>query len=616
MKQEGVIGVSLAAAMALSAVVWVVLPSLEAAPQRVEREAGVHIERARRLFHQYNANLGYQALLVETLRDLGVDATAPEELSEDATDVYQEAHTELWESYTPMDWSDSPRQARTNYGNINGQIGSGVRARTQLIADNDALLKDAAFEVDAALAVTAGGVDGRSQAEATRLKAIIEYYQGLSLRLRAGLMRNEAMAYRRELAGVAGLVEALNISQTVLEDSGIDTQLDALTAKVEEKTTTLREQESALKALDKKIADLERRIASAEARRDKARRTLDKIRAKGIDFSDPQGSAAFATQITEQDRVYREAIREMESLRAGSYPYAQIDATGDYVHGRYLENGSPSNLTIEPGLTHYQGARDIAAAELKNARDDIDSLQAGIASLNNMRETIARRQKESRERIVAIQPESAEILDDLTATEDEAAALEADAIAKFTASARTSRNAASLIGSWVSDARGRTQSLPSEKQESSGIYARTKAAWMGGHIAAQGADAELSKAWIYYDQYLAASQNAALFSWLPPELGLTEADAETESEAALEARDNAAEAIAAVHAILERAHRDADRHWTMVAQAAGATYILALLGDESYAADAIDGYREALKGRETEPYVQRLASRLRLLESR
>ncbi len=616
MKQERAIGISLVAALALSGGVWVMLPSLEAAPQRVEREAGVHIERARRLFHQYNANLGYQSLLVDTLRDMGVDASEWQDASDDAADIYQEAHTELWESYTPTNWSDAPRKANTNYGNIDGQIGTGVRVRTQLIASNDRLLKDAAFEVDAALSVTSGGVDGRSHAEATRLKAVIQYYQGLSLRLQASVKRNEAEVYRRELADAAGRVEALNIAQSLLENSDIDAQIATLTTQVDEGARDIREREAAINALNEKIADLQGRIAAAEARRDKARRSLDKIREAGIDFSDVNGPATFAAHVTEQDRVYREAVREMESLRAGSYPYAQIDATGDYVHGSYLENGSAQNLTIEPGLTHYQNARDIAAAELDKARDSIDGLQEGVDQLGAMRQTIVRQQEEARDQVAAIRPESAEILDDLVATEDEATALESEAIAKFTASARTSRNAASLVAAWVSDAREKTQALPQEKQEPSGVYARTKAGWMGGHIAAQGADAELAKAWIHYDQYLAATQNAVLFSWLPAELGLADADAEEEAEIATEARDGAVEAVEAVHNVLERAHRTADRHWTMVAQAAGATYILALLGDESYVADAIDSYREALKGRETDAFVQRLASRLRQLESR
>lgn len=616
MKQERVIGVSLVLALALSAGAWVMLPSLEAAPQYVEREAGVHIERARRLFHQYNANLGYQALLVGTLRDMGVDAEAWEDASDEAADIYQEAHTELWEAYTPTNWSDAPRKANTNYGNIDGQVGVGVGARTKLIAGNEAILKDAAREVNEALMVSSGGVDGRSHAEATRLKAIIEYYQGQSLRLQACLKRNQVESFRSELADVAGRVGALTIAQSLLADSDIDSRIVELSAEADRALRDIREREASLKAIEDKITDIEARIAAAETRRDKARKTLDRLRASGIDFSDPNGVQTFTAQVTEQDRVYREAVREMESLRAGSYPYAQIDATGDYINGRYLENGSAQNLTIEPGLTHYQSERDVAIAELESARHSVEGIQEGVVQLEGLREAIVRQQTEARDNIVAIRPESAEILDDLISTEDEAAALEADAIAKFSASAKTSRNAASLVSTWISDARDKTQSLPQEKQESSGLHARTKATWMGGHIAAQGADAELAKAWIHYDQYLSATEDAALFSWLPSELGLTSADAGEETELAVEARDHAVEAVEAVHSVLERAHRDAERHWTLVAQGAGATYILALLGDESFVADAIAGYREALKGRETDPFTQRLASRLRQLESR
>ena len=43
---------------------------------------------------------------------------------------------------------------------------------------------------------------------------------------------------------------------------------------------------------------------------------------------------------------------------------------------------------------------------------------------------------------------------------------------------------------------------------------------------------------------------------------------------------------------------------------------MVLFGDQAYLADAVEAYREALKGREDELYVQRLAARLRQLEAR
>jgi len=607
---------ALAIAGAAYGAFWVVLPSLEAASRRVDRDASVYLERARRLLHQYNANLDYQALLVGSLRDLGVDAEVPEELSDDGASVYEDSHTALWASYPPMDWSDSPHEATTNYGDIDGQIRKGVEGRKQLIQDNADLLSEAADEIDEALAVSDGGVNARSNAEGNRLKGIIQYYEGLALRLQSGLVRNEAQSVRRDLADLAGRVEALKQSLTVLDDSGIDTLIATVQEEYSRKEQDVRQREREATALGDRITELKRRIEAARERRDKARRTFDQLREIGIDFTDPNGAAEFAARITEQDRVYREAVREMESLVAGSYPYAQIDATGDYIRGRYLENGSPTNLTVEPGLKHYEAERAVADAVLERMRFALDGSRDDVAGLEQLRADLMQRQKDAQNRVASLKPQAAEIFEDLLALEEEAAGLEEQAIAKLSASAKTSQNAASLVGDWVNDARNRTQSMSPQKAEQSAFSPRTKAAWMAGHIAAQGADAKLVLAWIYYDRFLSASRDAELFATLPAELGLQDADAQAELEAAAEAREAGVEAISEVHAILQRAHRDADKQWTFVAEDAGAKYLLALFGDQSYAADAIEAYREALKGRENEPYVQRLAARLKQLESR
>jgi len=608
--------VALAVAGAAYGAFWVVLPSLEAASRQVDREAGIHIERARRLLHQYNAGLDYQALLVGSLRDLGVDAEAPENLSEDAADIYKDSHTSLWTSFSPTDSIDSTRPATTNYRDIDDQIRRGVAGREQLIRDNEDLLTLAAKEIDVGLSLSSGGADARSHAEANRLKGVIQYYEGLALRLQSALVRNEAQAVRRDLAEFAGRVESLKQSQTVLDDSGIDALLATIREEYTRKEQDVRRREREMAALGDKIAELERRIEAAKERRNKARRTFDQLREMGIDFSDPNGAADFAARIAEQDRVYREAVREMESLVAGSYPYAQIDATGDYLHGRYLENGSPANLTVEPGLKHYQAERAVAETELERTRFALDGARDDVAAFERLREDLMQQQRDAQDRIASLRPQATEIFDELASLEDEAASLEEQAIAKLSASAKTSKTAASLVGAWVDDARNRTQSLSPEKLEQSAFTSRTKAAWMGGHIAAQSADAELVLAWIHYDRFLGASRDAELFASLPAELGLRDADARAELDAAAEARDAGVKAIGEVHSILQRAHREADRQWTFVAQDAGAKYLLALFGDEAYAADAIEAYREALKGREDEPYVQRLAARLKRLEAR
>ena len=69
-------------------------------------------------------------------------------------------------------------------------------------------------------------------------------------------------------------------------------------------------------------------------------------------------------------------------------------------------------------------------------------------------------------------------------------------------------------------------------------------------------------------------------------------------------------------AVLERAHGRAERHWTLAAQAADATYLLAMFGREDYLPDAVEAYRKAVSGRESDAYAKPFVARLNRLEGR
>jgi hypothetical protein len=138
---------------------------------------------------------------------------------------------------------------------------------------------------------------------------------------------------------------------------------------------------------------------------------------------------------------------------------------------------------------------------------------------------------------------------------------------------------------------------------------------MGGHITAQAADARMVMAWIHYDRYLTHTYNARIIGTLPDSIRLTDASADDELAMATEARDAGSALTQQASKSLEKAYKDAERHWTLVAQQADATYLLALFGDAAYIDDAIAGYRNAIKGREDRPYVKKIADRLKRLEN-
>ncbi len=125
-----------------------------------------------------------------------------------------------------------------------------------------------------------------------------------------------------------------------------------------------------------------------------------------------------------------------------------------------------------------------------------------------------------------------------------------------------------------------------------------------------------AQAWVYYERYSAANQTAELLAEVAETLGLAEADADSELIKAQEARDGGVAEVQRAVAELQTAHGKVGRHWTIVAQEAGAIYLLYLFGYDNYLDEAIEAYRSALKGREDADYTERLAARLARLEKR
>lgn len=619
MKADKMTAIAFAATIGVCGIAWLFLPTLQASQRKVDAEASLHLERARRLLHQYSAELAYRALVLDQLRDaeVDVDITDPKALTENAGDEYQERHTELWTAFQPNDWEqDPPRSDKPSYGNVTGQIRDGVKGRATLVAENGKLLKEALEEVEKALSAASGSATASSHFEAGRLKGVIHYHRGLAERIRAGLKRAEAEGYRRRLVGLANRGVEWAPSKTLVADSGIDEQIRRVNEKAVQAEGELNDDRKALAALDSTIGDLEKRLNAAQSRTDQARATMEKLEREGVDFSDPKGAETFGSRLTEQDSAYRGALREVQSLEAGRLPKADIDASGDFLKGRYLENGSATNLTIEHGLAHYRNERVVLAAKVEGEQKGVTDLLSDLSRIAGIKSANEAAQTDAAQRIAETAPLAAEAYDELNRLESEAEVVEDAALKLLDQSVSASQQAAGAVDEWISQAREHTQNLAPEAKERSAYSARENDDWMGGHIAAQAADARLAKAWIHYDRFVAASQNADVLALVTKTLGLKEADPESERTKAAEARDAGIEEVTKAMEVLEKAHRKTEKHWTLAAQAAGTTYLLALFGQTDYIADAVEGYHNALKGRETEKYTEKLAARLKRLESR
>lgn len=584
--------------------------------QTLENEVSVHLEQARRILHQHNAELDYQSLLMDQIQNLDVELADPDDLSDDALDEYQEIHTQLWESFQPINWGANPRDARASYGNLPRQMTDGRNDRKKFINNNQKLLKQALLYVDDALAIDLGDQSGRTHAEANRLKGIVLYHLGLSHRIHASLVRVEALPYRKVLADAVSRMNRAQPHKSLVADSHVDEQISNLREQIQQTQADIDQRQLELDDVQQQIRGLQRRISNAKSLRDDARKQMDRLKSSGLDFSDPQGAQTFAMQLRQQDRIFRKADRDAQSLNAGLYTHAKIDASGDFLRGRYVENGSVHNLTIEHGLHYYENEQQVLSASIDGLQHMLENLYDDTTRLESLKDSYAIAQVDAARQIGLAKKIAAGAWEALIDNDADAFDLEETALDLFSKSAKSSEQAARYSGDWINDARDRVQNIAQPAQDLSAFQHRTNDGWMGGHISAQSADAKIVMAWIHYERFIASTLNAQFLSALPDTIRLKDANANDVLASATDARNAGVELIREASDTLKKAHRDAEHHWTLVAQQADATYILVLFGDDSYVDDTIEGYRNAIKGREDKAYVQRIADRLHRLENR
>ncbi len=616
MKQSVTMGIVLFAGVIACGAAWVLLPAMQAPQQRVESAAAVPLERARRLLHQYDARLPYSAEVVDQLRDAGVEPDDPDALSDDALDAYQQIHEQMWATFQPTDWADRPVPARANYSAIEQQMRSGLSDRARFVNEQDALLRDAAKAVDEALAVSSGDASGRDLAEALRLKGTIQYYSGMADSIHAAVIRLQTVPVRDDLDRLANEATDLSATASLVADSGVEEKLADAQRRLERARAAYDGQQGVVEDLDRSIADIRQRIASSKEERERAETEMNRLRETGIDFGQPDASSRFGQAYLAADRRLRNADRQVRYLTTGYYPAAEIDRSGDYLTGRYVENGSPFYLLIEPGLNHFQRERSVEAKVLADRARDVEQWQATIERLDDLRGTYEQRESAAGERLSEVRGDINDVLDELDDISANAEALEDAALNRFEQSTRTIGSAVSAAGRWVSEAQQQTQAISSENQGRSAFKPRTDDRWMAGFVLAQSADARLARAWIFYTRYAESKRNAELFKRVAAAADLSADDITAESDAATAARESGIEEIKAAMDDLKRAHRDAEGHWTLVAQAGGTEYLLALFGDRSYVADTIETYRKAVENREDSAAARPFVARLHELEAR
>ena len=608
--------IATAASVAVVLVGWLALPYMQDAQRSVDRQASAHVERARRLLHQYDPQLAYAATVREQLRAADVDVDMSQsDFSDSKADTYQAIHGGLWTAFEPKNWeSDPPRADRPSYGNINGEARKGATAFGEIARRNTRLLDDALAEVNEALAITVGDASGRGDLQANQLKALIVHQKGIHAHAEAALRRGEAGPLRNALLGMAGEAGLLRGQLNLVADSGIEGAIEELREKLGQTDAGIKEKREQLATVGGTIREMEARLAAAKAQAEQAGAELDKLELEGLSFSDPRGADAFRDRILKINHDYTLALRQAQMIEQGGYPKAEIDVSGDFLRGKYLENGQPDNLTIDKGLKHHRLERDVLASKIAIEQASMQQLEADLSQLERTREEYRAAETGATARLAALAPEAEAIFDELNRAESEAFAIEEKALGFFDEAASALQQAARSGDQWMAVGRERTQNLSPEAQQRSAFQERNDDGWLAGHTLAETAAARLAKAWIHYDRYRGALRDAETLSALNSSLTLAEAGPEGERTKADQAKKQGIDEIKQAMVALEKAHKGLNRHWSVTAQSGGTIYLLALFGETDYVADAIQHYRNALKGREAEPFAEPFATRLAELE--
>ena len=395
----------------------------------------------------------------------------------------------------------------------------------------------------------------------------------------------------------------------------MDAKIATVVANRDQAGSELQKLEGELTKLDAETAGLDRRHQDALRRTEAARVAMEKLEQAGVDFSDPRGAETFSQKLLQQTRTFVEAGREAHLLEAGGYPKAKIDASGDYLKGRYVENGLTSDLTVQLGLSHLRVERTVLAGKVERAKQAVENLATDIQRLQGVRGEYEQAQADARKVIEQAKPSAADAFDELNRIESEAFALEESAAESF----RPGRQplAASRPPGGPVDERGRdrTENLSPEAKQRSAFDKRTQDAWMGAHFR-PGRRRQARPSPGVLRSLPRRKANRGSPGIAPRRDHSARSRRGGRSDEGREAREAGVEEIKQAVATLEKSHKTLASHWTLTAEAAAAMDLLSSFGLKEFRADALEAYRKAVKGRETEPFVDKLAQRIRELEAK
>jgi hypothetical protein len=596
--EKSISGAVLVVAVIVLLAAFMFVPALQSSDRRSGSTAAEHTERGRRLLDSFSPALVRTGSILDLMKAQDVDVNVVDG-SDAAAAIFEQLISRQWEAFG---WS--VRRPTS--------LGEGVAERDQMLAQNLAVLKDAMVEARAALAASPDFGD------AHRLKGAILLQQAEGKLVRAAAERGRTVALHGLLQSLATEIRAAEKATTRVADSQVAAKITERKEAATALETAIAADRATIAELDTKISELEGRLADAQQRADAAREELDRLRSQGVDYSNPNGSEAFAIAYGAADQSYREASREAQRLLRGDLAKATIDRTGDYLTGKYEEDGAET-LSLEFGLDHYKDRRSVAQIALNTREADLAETRTNIASLEALQARFQADQAAAAEAMAAARRRATEHYEALQTHLAAAGEIEESALSDLRDAAASFRTSAGNVSTRARASAEKASALSPEAKSRSAHEAARQTGWIGGYVAAQTADAQLATAWVHYQQMQAYRRLAQLWAEDAATLSLSDGESADAAARATEAQQNGLAALGDAMNTIQTAHRDTGQHWTIAAQAAGAAYLAYMLeapDADSYRRDALEGYRNAVAGRDGEPYVAKLEERIRQLEKR
>lgn len=615
-------------------------PLLRGAQAAVNAKVDEHVERARRMLHQYDPSAERLSELLQSLSALDVDVTPSGEkvdrLLEEYRSVLEAAEetlkvrarqtratlNELEDRYRAAGGTKAaasqPPGFGVNVAAMAAAVREGLSTREDLLAGNERLVQDALTEISEGLARTVSDAEGAHHPLAQRLKGLLLRFRAAVLQRSAWRTRSRGDDARYALADLLVRARQLQIEKGLVEQSQIRRQIDALHQDADALRRNVDDRRTRLTELDELIVDLQQRIDSHRKIAESARRKMETLQDEGANLLAPDGYDAFAVEYARASVDYRNAVTEAHRLEFGTLQNARIDDSGDYILGQFVPADPDRPVVVLRGLAGYRHDRDTLAGELKGLDETLSGMEADAGSLEQLAQGYAAHASEAGAEFDEMRSHAASLYTELEKHVSGADAVVDQAVNTLNQAAAALRLALNRVSERNRSARDVISNLSPDARDRSPNRFRSEDTWLTGQINNDLGQINYLLGSILYDRFAGAAEDYELALRIREALELSDIGPDFFAARRDAAREEGLAALRDAISFFERSSRDLDRHWTLAAQVGDAHFLLSRFESDPYPyiQSAIENLTQAVNNRENKPFTQTIRTRLKQLQAR